>query len=116
VIIPRQGKLKRRAPRPAADADIEDDADEEVHEVYVYVDDQGVEHELSAEEAAQYEVVHEVEHVVEEPEPDLEPQSAAAADEAGEPTTYFWVDENGVEHEVTEDELHEFELYDEDES
>jgi hypothetical protein len=30
--------------------------------------------------------------------------------------TYFWVDEHGVEHEVTEDELHEFEMYDEDES
>ncbi len=91
VILPRQGRVTRGA-------------DEEVHEVYVYVDEHGVEHEISAEEAAQYEVVHEVEHIVAgEPEPDPEPR------------TYFWVDEHGVEHEVTKDELHEFELY-EDES
>lgn len=93
VILPRQARVMTRG------------ADEEVHEVYVYVDEDGVEHEISAEEAAQYEVVHEVEQIVEgEPEPDPEP------------ATYFWVDEDGVEHEVTEDELHEFELYDEDES
>lgn len=33
-----------------------------------------------------------------------------------EPVRYFWVDENGVEHEVSEEELDEFEMYDEDES
>jgi hypothetical protein len=78
------------------------------HEVrYVYVDEHGVEHEISAEEAAQYEVV-DVEHIVEhehEHEPDAE-----------EPPTYFWVDENGVEHEVSADELGDFEPYDGDES
>ena len=115
VILPRQAHTRRRAPSP------------EVQEIYVYVDEDGVEHEISAEEAAQYEVVDEVEQIVEvEPEPAAEPEpepedvgqaageSEAAADD--EPVTYFWVDEHGVEHEVTEDELHEFELYDEDES
>jgi len=109
VVLPRQAKANPTVPT-AGDAT---EPGEEVHELYVYVDEHGVEHEISAEEAAQYEVVHEVEHVVDDaPEPEPEPEP----DKADEPTTYFWVDENGVEHEVTEDELHEFELYDEDES
>ena len=124
VILPRHPKVQRIAPHPAstqsaaaADADEEDTADEEVHEVYVYVDEHGVEHEISAEEAAQYEVVDQVEQIVEAtaPAPAPEPEPAPES-ESDEPVTYFWVDENGVEHEVTEDELHEFELYDEDES
>jgi hypothetical protein len=140
----------RRAEEPDADegwddgegpADYENPAetDEEVHELYVYVDEHGVEHEISAEEAAQYEVVGEVEHVVaDEPKParaksteskSTETKSAeskpagtkpsdteAAKAKSTEQPTYFWVDEHGVEHEVTEDQLHEFELYDEDES
>ena len=87
--------------------------------MYVYVDEQGVEHEISAEEAAQYEVVDQVEHIVEDedPQPDPEPEpTPPTAKDDDEPPSYFWVDEHGVEHEVTEDELHEFELYDEDES
>jgi hypothetical protein len=97
---------------PRLDADADADEEHEEHEVlYVYVDEEGVEHEISAEEAAQYEVV-EVEHLAEsEHEPEPEPASDPA-----EPVTYFWVDENGVEHEVTAEELHEFEMYDEDES
>lgn len=102
VVLPRQPKV-----------------DEDVHEMYVYVDDQGVEHEISAEEAAQYEVVDQVEHIVEDedpqPGPEPEPTPPKAKDD-DKPATYFWVDEHGVEHEVTEDELDEFELYDEDES
>jgi hypothetical protein len=120
VILPRQAKVTRivphRAPDQAVPADIErwDELDEEVHEVYVYVDENGVEHEISAEEAAQYEVVDEVEHIVVSRPAEPAPQPPAADDD--EPLTYFWVDEHGVEHEVSEDELHEFELYDEDES
>jgi hypothetical protein len=119
VILPRQPKMTRIAPRRAsgqlasASSDEGDDSDEDVYEVYVYVDENGVEQEISAEEAAQYEVIDQVEQVVEEEEPAPQPPSEPADDE---PTTYFWVDEHGVEHEVTEDELHEFELYDEDES
>ena len=111
VIIPRQGKITRIVPArsPADTRSDERKPDHEVHEVYVYVDEHGVEHEISAEEAAQYEVVSEVEHVVDEPEPEARPDPDG-------PPRYFWVDEHGVEHEVTEDELHEFELYDEDES
>jgi hypothetical protein len=85
--------------------------DHEGHEVrYVYVDEHGEEHEISPEEAAQYEVVdvHVVEH-----EPKRGPEPAA---EPEEPPTYFWVDEQGVEHEVSADELDQFEPYDGDES
>jgi len=122
-ILPHQAKLTRIVPRPAtgpgepADGIEGDASDEEVHEVYVYVDEHGVEHEISAEEAADYEVVHQVEHVV-EAEEDPEPAAAPEPDDAQDdkPVTYFWVDEHGVEHEVTEDELHEFEPYDGDES
>jgi hypothetical protein len=119
VILPRQAKVTRIIPnRPSdqaapAETDEGDEPDHEVHEVYVYVDEHGVEHEISAEEAAQYEVVDQVEHIVEHEDPEPVPSDEAEDDE---PATYFWVDEHGVEHEVTEDELHEFELYDEDES
>jgi hypothetical protein len=119
AILPRQAKVTRIIPnRPSdragpAETDEGDEPDHEVHEVYVYVDEHGVEHEISAEEAAQYEVVDQVEHIVEHEDPEPVPPDEAEDDE---PATYFWVDEHGVEHEVTEDELHEFELYDEDES
>jgi len=122
VILPRQPKVTRIVPRRTsgqaapADPDRWDELDEEVHEVYVYVDENGVEHEISAEEAAQYEVVDQVEHIVADEEPGLEPVPEPEPEPDAEPLTYFWVDENGVEHEVTEAELHEFELYDEDES
>ncbi|HKY59352.1 MAG TPA: hypothetical protein VJL80_15045 [Aeromicrobium sp.] len=127
VVLPRQARVMR-IPRSVADQTgpaepgQDDGPDEEVHEVFVYVDEHGVEHEISAEEAAQYEVVHQVEEVIEhdvpepEPEPEREPEPVAESEPRAEPATYFWVDENGVEHEVTEDELHEFELYDGDES
>ena len=114
VILPRQAKATRAVSPPVSESN---EPAEEVHEVYVYVDEDGVEHEISAEEAAQYEVVREVEHIVDaEPESSPAPAPAPESGQADKPTTYFWVDEHGVEHEVTEDELHEFELYDEDES
>ena len=129
VIIPRQGKITRIATaRTSPDArSAETKPDHEVHEVYVYVDEHGVEHEISAEEAAQYEVVAQVEHVVEDeqkPDPTPEPVEGVVSTSSttepdpseDEPVRYFWVDENGVEHEVSEEELDEFEMYDEDES
>ena len=76
VILPRQPKVTRIAPHRASDQagpaepDEGDEPDEEVHEVYVYVDEHGVEHEISAEEAAQYEVVDQVEHIVEDEDPE----------------------------------------------
>ncbi|MCW2841656.1 MAG: hypothetical protein JWR55_3139 [Aeromicrobium sp.] len=100
------------------------EVEEEV--VYVYVDDDGVEHEISAEEAAELQEVVEVVEVVEVeevvevaepgPRPEVEPAGPAdedAAAEAEEEVVYVYVDDEGVEHEVNEDELAEFEIVDE---
>jgi hypothetical protein len=141
---------RRRAAGP-------DDTVEEVEEVvYLYVDEDGVEHEISAEEAAEYEVVEvfvegddqglpaEVEEALAEidaepePESEAEPRSRAttgvltAADilagidetapaprldpwpEAeSDRVVYVYVDDDGVEHEVSEDEMDDFEMVDE---
>ena len=137
---------RRRAAGP-------DETVEEIEEVvYVYVDEDGVEHEISAEDAAGYEVVEvfveededappgEAEDVpaeVEaEPEPEPEPRSRATTgvltaadiiagiDETAPPpkpepeaepdrVVYVYVDDDGVEHEVGEDELDDFEMIDE---
>ncbi len=100
-------------------------SDEEVRDevVYVYVDDDGVEHELSAAEAEAYDVVdesvdHPLDESVDQPldQPLDEPEPLSTS-----PTTaqalYVFVDENGVEHEVSEDELADFEIVeDEDDS
>ena len=79
VVLPRQPKVTRIATPPTSAAVAPTDADgeavdEEVHEMYVYVDEHGVEHEISAEEAAQYEVVDQVEHIVEDEDPQPEPE------------------------------------------
>ena len=123
--------------------------------VYVYVDEHGVERELSAEEAEGYEVVEVIELDVEPPleqqpgPPAVAPPAAAPAPpppagpppgvmtaaqiaaggvdsqpstvdrdqgEAAERVVYVYVDEDGVEHEVGEDELGAFEMLDEEES
>ena len=124
----------------------EDGIEEEV--VYIYVDDDGVEHEISAEEAADLEVVEEVvEEQEPEPEPaqvEPEPEPVDVAPTVPQPTVpgvltaadiaagldapdasaapdvlddenvlYVYIDEDGVEHEVTADELAEFEIVDE---
>jgi hypothetical protein len=136
---------------------------EEVEEVvYLYVDENGVEHQISPEEAAGYEVVEvvvedeeapvEVEAVEDEtdtepePEPESEPESGtprpratsgvltaadilAGVDSSSLPepepephaepeatsgrVVYVYVDDSGVEHEVDEDELDQFEMVDE---
>ncbi|WP_157432504.1 hypothetical protein [Aeromicrobium sp. Root472D3] len=136
----------RRRDEPDGD-DLGDDLEEEV--VYVYVDDDGVEHEISAEEAADLEVVDEIgadddpprpaPGADTEPEPEPEPEPVptvpqvvvpgvlTAADIAAgrdrprpapdphpepERVVYVFVDEDGVEHEVGEDELAEFEVVD----
>ena len=104
------------------------EATHEVEEVvYVYVDDDGVEHEITAEEAADLDVVEEVVDEVEPAEPSVPtvpqivvpgvPTAAELAAEAPavtppERVVYVFVDEDGVEHEVGEDELDEFEVVD----
>ena len=124
---------------------------EEIEEVvYLYVDEDGVEHEISADEAAGYEVIEvvveegddelpsEVEAALSEIDAELEaepdePEEAeptrsratsgvlTAADIAAgvdEPPTsperiqYVYVDDDGVEHEVDEAELDDFEVVD----
>lgn len=82
------------------DWDDEDPADEE-HVVYVYLDEDGVEHEISAEEAAGMDVVDEV----------VETEPA----DRDEQVVYVFVDDDGVEHEVSEAELADFEIVDEEE-
>lgn len=132
------------------EGDVQDDVVEDVEEVevFVYVDEHGVEHEIDPAELEGFEVVEEEiveEPVVEEPvvdepevdvpvveEPVAEPVRAAPAPEPHEEAApdavpssasapsdqtpvYVWIDDDGVEHEVTEDELHEFEVVDDDE-
>ena len=103
-------------------------------EVYVYVDEHGVEHEIDPAELDAFEVVDEEgpegpegPEPVAEPvtEPVTGPVAEPVAEQvtgpvtgpapASEPAVYVWVDDDGVEHEVTEDELHEFELVEDDE-
>lgn len=82
------------------DWDDEDPSDDE-HVVYVYLDEDGVEHEISAEEAAGMDVVDEV----------VETEPA----DRDEQVVYVFVDDDGVEHEVSEAELADFEIVDEEE-
>jgi hypothetical protein len=135
-VLRRDGRLWR---------DEDDDESEEV--VYVYVDEDGVEHEISADEAREYDIVEETVEVIEdepqpaiiparvevppaerpvvEVEPAAEPVKVAgvltaaeiAADDEPEPepVVYVYVDEDGVEHEVGEHELADFEVVDEEE-
>lgn len=87
------GRILRRGESPLEEGDLRgnDEDDEEV--VYVYVDDDGVEHVLTEDEIddAQFEVIVEDE---DEPEPEPEPR-------------YVWIDDDGVEHEMTQAELDE---------
>ncbi|MGH3459200.1 hypothetical protein [Aeromicrobium sp.] len=133
---------RRRTPEELEDGGTESDVEEIEEVVYLYVDEDGVEHEISAEEAAGYEVVEVAVQGEEpglEPEPEPEPPRSratagvlTAADiiaELDEPenepepeappatdqrrVVYVYVDEAGVEHEVAEDELDQFEVVDE---
>ena len=155
--------VRRRATVDEDVAGVEDVEEiEEVEEVvYLVVDEDGVEREISAEEAAGYEVVEvvvegdetpteveDVPDVVEtEPEPEPEPEprpratsgvltaadilagvdSSSVPEAEPEPVpepepdpetksgrvVYVYVDDSGVEHEVDEDELDQFEVVDE---
>lgn len=99
----------------------EQDDDEDV--IYVYVDEDGVEHELSAEEAAEYEIV-DADEAGEVEDADREPEQVAASAPPGAPVTetkaeddeevvYIYVDEDGVEHEITAEEAEAYEFVDE---
>ncbi|MET1061305.1 MAG: hypothetical protein ABWX71_00290 [Aeromicrobium sp.] len=127
--------------RRGRDEDWDDEDEEDV--VYVYVDEHGVEHEITAEEAGDFEVVEEVvvEKSASEPTPEpardtdsvaptrpvpsapgvLTAADIAATTPAPDPTPepeqvlYVYVDEDGVEHEVSEAELAAFEIVDEEE-
>lgn len=134
------GLLIRRGSETGPDEDpIGDEIVEEV--VYVYVDEDGVEHELSAEEAEGFEVVEdEPVEVLAAPAPtasSADPDEVVAPNTTGvmtaaefvaQPSTpvpssppskdddrvvYVFVDEDGVEHEVNADELAEWEVVDE---
>lgn len=78
------------------------DLEEEI--VYVYLDDEGVEHQISAQEAEGLDLVEEVVEVVE-----VEPEVAPSTEQV----VYVYVDDDGVEHEVSEEELADFEVVDE---
>lgn len=78
---------------------------EEIEEVvYVYVDEDGVEHEISADEIADYEL---------EPEPVPEPIPEPEPGPQSEPVIYVFIDEDGVEHQIGEDELDDYEIVEE---
>lgn len=123
--------------------------DDEEDVVYVFIDDDGVEHEISAEEAEDYEVAEVEEVVVDEaaevaddapapvavPEPKpvsrfasklnalksaagstlerkAKPEGDSAASDDDE-VVYIFVDEHGIEHEISADEADNYEFIDE---
>ncbi|MCX6406760.1 MAG: hypothetical protein NTV28_07565 [Propionibacteriales bacterium] len=119
-----------RRPRRERGSEPEEEVEVVEEEVYVFVDEHGVEHEITAEEAARLQ-----ERLAAEG-PDstaLDPGAAepaatgpaatepAATDEPAArvvpppPVVYVFVDEDGVEHEVSEDELADYEVVDDEE-
>lgn len=94
---------------------IDEDDDEEFDDVmYVYVDEDGVEHEISADEAAAYDVddVTVEEYVVDDKGEEVGelPEPETAANSA--PVVYIFIDDDGVEHEISEAELADYEIVD----
>ena len=111
------GVLLRRRHVWRVDEPVDDVPLVEEVEVFVYVDEHGVEHEIDPDELDGFEVVDEDAPVPDpdvkpepEPEPEPEPGSVTGAGTGPEAAVYVWVDDDGVEHEVSEDELHEFEV------
>lgn len=98
------GRMLRRGEDLWPDVEEWDEGEEVEEVIYVYVDEDGVEHEISEEEAAGYEI----EEPEEEPDPDpeLDPESGRV--------TYIYIDEDGVEHEVSEEQMADYEFADED--
>lgn len=94
--------------------------------VYLLVDEDGVEHEISAADAAAYDVeeVTVEDYVVDgdgdevgelpEPEPEPEPEREPEPPAAAAPVVYVFIDEHGVEHQVSEDELADYDIVDDD--
>ncbi len=80
--------------------------------VYVYVDEEGVEHEISAEEAEDYEIVEVVEVVEDLDESDEATEEEVPEDEEEE-IVYIYVDADGVEREITAEEAENYEFIDE---
>ncbi|MCK5891078.1 MAG: hypothetical protein P1U38_05020 [Aeromicrobium sp.] len=122
--------LRRRHLWREPDHDEDAEFVEEV-EVFVYVDEHGVEHEIDPAELEGFEIVDE-EEILEGAEAEADDGADEAADVAvdepvDEPApgggasaelprpVYVWIDDDGVEHEVGEDELHEFEIAPDDE-
>lgn len=158
------GRMLRRGDELWTDTEVDDEEVEEIEEVvYVYVDDDGVEHEISAEEAGQYDIEEEAPEpvAVAAPEPTPEPETSHEPDPepeprrkrwnkftAGaivaaepvvlpepdpapvlevspppeptpppaqaEPVVYVYVDDDGVEHEIGEAELADYDIVDQD--
>lgn len=99
------GWLLRRSGAPYEEPEYDE-------EVFVYLDEDGIEHEISAEEAQGYEVVEET--VFDETVFDqVGLEEVAPPPDPPERVVYVFVDENGVEHEIGEDELADFEVVDE---
>lgn len=68
--------------------------------VYVFVDEDGVEHEISPDEAARLEA---------------EEEAVETAEEVVGPVVYVYVDPDGVEHEISASELADYDLVEDDE-
>lgn len=119
------GRMIRRGDKFWRTEDLGDGEAEFDDVVYVYIDEDGVEHEISAEEAEQYEVedVMVEEYVGDEdgvevgestePEPATEAGPTPALPAAS--VIYVFVDEDGVEHQVSEDELADYDIVDDEE-
>lgn len=96
--------------------DLEDDREfDDV--VYFYVDDHGVEHEISAKEAASYEVedVLVEDYVVDGHGDEVGELPVTESPPLASGVVYVFVDEDGVEREVGEGELADYEIVDDDE-
>ncbi|MFT4187917.1 MAG: hypothetical protein QM621_04995 [Aeromicrobium sp.] len=81
--------------------------DDEAEEVFVYIDEDGVEHEVDPADLDGYELVEEEV----QPPPDPDEGTEESGDE--EPVVYVFVDEDGVEREVDASELDDYEIADE---
>ncbi len=108
-LIVRRGRLWRERDDSVAAA--EDRTEFEEVEVYVWVDEHGVEHEISPDELDEFEVV-DADTGTDAGTSDVS-GTAAPTDASDDPIIYVWVDEDGVEHEISADELDEFEIVDE---
>jgi hypothetical protein len=109
------GLLLRRAPAAVGTGGADAVELEEVEEVvYVFVDERGVEHEVSAEEAERLQA-RLAGGTPQEPTPAAAPAPAGPEPAAVEEVVYVFVDEDGVEHEVPADQLDAYQVVDDEE-